>query len=77
MDLIAVMTYISLLAVAVILMTIGSNASASCNGPNVCNGRNGCNGHTNSDGHNGWDGYNCYITFLDIFGLSERPGTLT
>ena len=74
MDLIAVMTYISLLAVVVVLTTIGSNANSSCNGPNVCNG---CNGHTNSDGHNGWDGYNCYVTFLDIFGLSERLGTLT
>ena len=71
------MTYVSLLAVVLVLRTIGSNASTSCNGPNVCNGRNGCNGHTNSDGHNGWDGYNCYITFLDIFGLSERPGNLT
>ena len=68
MDLIAVMTYISLFAVVVVLTTI---ANTSYNGPNVCNG------HTNSDGHNGWDGYNCYITFLDIFGLSERPGTLT
>ena len=27
--------------VVVILTTIGSNASTSCNGPNVCNGRNG------------------------------------
>ena len=74
MDLVSVMTYISLSAVLVVLTTIGSNASTSCNGPNVCNG---CNGHTNSDGHNGWDGYNCYITFLDIFGLSERPENLT
>ena len=76
MDLIAVMTCIFLLAEVVVLTTIDSNASTSCNGPNVCNGRNGCNGHTNCDGRNGWDGYNCYITFLDIFGLSERPGNL-
>ena len=60
-----------------VLAIIGSNASTSCNGPNVYNGHNGYNGHTNSDSHNGWDGYNCYITFLDIFRLSERPGTLT
>ena len=31
----------------------------------------------NREYHNGCDGYNCYITFLDIFGLSERPGNLT
>ena len=67
MDLVAVMTYISLLAVVVVLTTFGSNASTSCNG------RNGCNGHTNDDGHNGCDGYNCSITFHDIFGLSEKP----
>merc|ERR1712013_810222 len=48
--------------------TIGTNVSTSCNGPNVCDG---CNGHTNCDG------YNCSTTFLNIFGLSERPGTLT
>ena len=77
MDLIAVLTYTSLLAVVVVLTTIDSNASTSCNGPNVCNGHNGRNGHTNCDDHNGCDGYNCYITFLDIFGLSERPETLT
>ena len=29
------------------------------------------------DGHNGRYGYNCTITFLDIFGLSERHETLT
>ena len=46
MDLIAVMTNISLLAVVGALTTIGSDASTSCNG------RNGCNGHINSDGHN-------------------------
>ena len=34
MDLIPEMTYISLLAVVVVLTTIGSNASTSCNGPN-------------------------------------------
>ena len=34
-------------------------------------------GHTKCDDHNVCDGYNCYITFLDILGLSERPGTLT
>ena len=77
MHLITVVPYISLLAVVVVLPKIAFNASTSCNFPNVCNGHNGCNGHTNSDGHNGWDGYNCYITFLDIFGLSERPGNLT
>ena len=78
MDLIAAMTFISLLAVVVVLTTIGSNVSTMyCNGPNACNGLYGCNGHTNCDGHNGCDGYNFYITFFDIFGLSERPGTLT
>ena len=71
------MTFISLLAVVVVLPTIGSNVRTGCNGPNVCNGLNGCNGHTNCDGRNGCDGYNCSITFLDIFGLSERPETLT
>ena len=77
MDLIAIMTHISLQAVVVVFIIISSNASTSCNGPVVCNGRNGCSGHSNFDGHNGCDGYNYYITFLDIFGLSERPGTLT
>merc|ERR1712013_243443 len=52
--------------------TIGTNVSTSCNGPNVCDG---CNGHTNCDVYNGCDGYNCSTTFLNIFGLSERPGT--
>ena len=77
MDLIAVMTYISLLAQVVVLTTIDSNVRTSCNGPYVYNDHNGCNGHTNCDDHNGCDGYNCYITFFDIFGLSERPGNLT
>ena len=66
MDLKAVMMYISLLAV-VVLTTIGSNASTSCNGPNVCNGRNGCNGHINCDGHNGCDGKIAIIPFLTFF----------
>ena len=60
MKLIAVMTYISLLAVAVVLTTIDSNASTSCNGPNA-------NGYTYyCEYHNGCVGYNCYITSLDI-----------
>ena len=71
MDLIAIMRH------TFVLIIIGSNASTSCNGPVVRNGRNGCSGHSNFDGHNGCDGYNYYITFLDIFALSERPGTLT
>ena len=74
MNFIAIMIYISLLAVVVVLTTIDSNVSPRCNGPYVCNG---CNGHTKFEGHNGSDGYNCYITFLDILGLSERPGSLT
>ena len=77
MHLIAVMTYISLLAVVVVFTTIDSNASTTCNGPNVYTSHNGCNGQTNCDDHNGCGSYNCYITFLDIFGLSERPETLT
>ena len=56
MILIAVMGYISLFAVEVILTSIGSDASTSCNGFNRCNGRNDCNGHTNCEGHNGCDG---------------------
>ena len=74
MDLIVIMTYISLLAVGVVKPKIASNTSTSCNGPDVCNSPNGCNDRTNCDGHNG---YNCYNTFLDIFGLPERPRTLT
>ena len=77
MDLIAVMTYISLLAVVVVFTTIDSNASTTCNGPYVYNSHNGCNGQTNCDDHNDYDGYNCFITFLDIFGLPERPITQT
>ena len=65
MDLITVMTYISLLAVVVVLPKIVSNVSTSCIGPNVFNVHNGC------------DGYKCNSTFLDIFGLPERPRTLT
>ena len=74
MYLIAVMTYIFLLSLVVVLTAIGSNGSTRCNGPNVCNGRND---NTHFDGHVGCDGYNYNITYLDIFGLSERPGTLT
>ena len=77
MDFIAVRTFIYLLPVVVVLTTIGSNVGPDCNDPNAWNGHNGCNGHNNCDGHNGCDGYNCYISFFDIFGLPERPGTLT
>ena len=77
MDLITIITYVSLLSVVVVLTAIRSKASTSYNGPNVCDGQNGCNDHTNYDDHNGCDGYNCYISFFDLFGLSERPGTLT
>ena len=65
MDLIAVITYISLLAVVVVLTTIDSNASTSCNDHNIFNGPNSCNSCIGCNGHhsmNGFDSCN-YIHF--------------
>ena len=56
MDLIAVMTYISLLAVVVVFTIIDSNACTSCNGPYACNGCNSCNGHTSCNNCIGCNG---------------------